>query len=131
MTDGMEKRKRGRKKGSGSYVYFVLDRRTNKWGVYRFIGRLCHEFDIDYQKLLANDFSRNEFMDDGRYLIAAAPLEIRGFGATVQNYDSAMRTIYNRAVERIVEKNRLEDIKANRFKDDKTRTRKPRHYYQR
>ena len=124
-------RGQGKRKGAKGYVYFVLDRKTGQWGIYRYIARLCHEFGIDYTKLSRRNFAGKEFMDDGRYLVAGAALEIRGLGSNLQDYDTALKTLYKNAAMNVLERHRLEDIQHSRFKkeDDKDRQRHPHHRY--
>jgi len=133
ITNNEDRGGKGKDKGSMGYVYFILDRKTGQWGIYRYISRLCHEFDIDYRKLSAGGFVNTEFYDDGRYLVAGSALEIKGLGTKFHRYDTAIRTLYNNAAMASVKRHRLEDIKKNRFRreDDKISKRCTRHYYKR
>lgn len=110
-------RGQGTGKTSKGYVYFVWDRKTGQFGIYRYLTRLCHEFGIAYEKIRVNDFATKEFIDDGRFVIAGAALEVRGLGARLQGYKVGLNTLYRRAVKTAFEKQRLEDLK--KFKSDR------------
>jgi hypothetical protein len=102
-------------KTSKGYVYFVWDRKTGNFGIYRYLTRLCHEFSISYEKTRLMDFGTKEFIDDGRYVIAGAALEVRGLGKMLQGYKTGLNTLYKGATKTAFEKQRLEDLKKFRM----------------
>lgn len=111
-----KQRGKGRNKTGLGYVYFIWDRKTGRFGIYRYLIRLCHDFNIGYRKIKDSTFLEQEFVDDGRYVIAGCTLEVRGMGNNLQGYKAGIKNLYLSARRVAMEKNRLEDVQRSRFK---------------